>query len=98
MKINPTHWNVAQTENLYKNFNQKYEGESNLEPQLTAHDQKVLKTYENPVEHSPSILSDNEIDILKLLFGENQKKDEFHFYGAKKPKSVHSGYFLDVKG
>ncbi len=98
MKINSTNWNVANTENLYKNFQQKFDVQNKLEPSLTLQDQLSLQSANSQAGLTNSVLSDKESDVLKLLFGESQKNDGFSFYGNQKPKNVNSGFFLDVKG
>lgn len=98
MKINSPNWNVANTENLYKKFKQKIDIPNDSDRQLSIQELKSLQITDSKLQSTQSILSDKEIDVLKLLFGENQKNEEMHFYGNKKPKSVNSGHFLDVKG
>ena len=98
MKINTNNWNITNTENLYKNFKHNIENQQNTEPDFTSKELALIQSEQKYTEPSHSILSDKEIDILKLLFGEIRKNDEFHFYGTRKPKNVNSGFFLDVKG
>jgi len=98
MKINSPNWNVANTENLYKNFKQKFDTSSESDLSLSTQELISFQKAERNPESMKSLLSDSESDVLKLLFGENEKNKELHFYGNKKPKSVNSGFFLDVKG
>jgi len=98
MKINSTSWNVANTENLYKNFQQKFDIQNESETSLALQDHLSMQSANSQVGLTNSVLSDKESDVLKLLFGESQKNDGSNFYGNQKPKSVNSGFFLDVKG
>lgn len=98
MKINSPNWNVANTENLYKNFNQKVHTPDESDHFQTTQDLISIQNEEKSPELVKSILTDKESDVLKLLFGETEKNKELHFYGNRKPKSVNSGFFLDVKG
>ncbi len=99
MKINSTNWNVANTENLYKNFQQKFDIQTDSDNNsLALQDHMSLQSANNQTDLPDSVLSDKEVDVLKLLFGETHKNDGFNFYGNQKPKSVNSGFFLDVKG
>ena len=97
MKIDSNSWNVLNTENLYKDFKQKFDTNTDTNHNNIKQDQFALQTTHSTAEVVPSVLSNTEVDVLNMLFGSNQN-ETMNFYGNQKPKNIQSGYFLDVKG
>ncbi len=98
MKISPTNWAVTQTENLYKNINQKLAVKPEVENQSIDQEISGTKKIESKQIASESILSEKERTTLRMLFGESKENKEILFYGRNKLKNVQSGFFLDLKG
>ncbi len=55
------------------------------------------KDADNHHQSPKSVLSQNEMATLSMLFG-SSKPAELNFYGHTKIQSIHKGQLLDVKG
>lgn len=98
MKISSANWNVSNTENLYKNIKEKLTEKTEVKQTSTNKDTHIDKFEEKKYGSLDSVLSEKEINTLRVLFGEEKSNIDLSFYGRNKPKNVHSGFFLDVKG
>lgn len=98
MKIASANWNIAQTENLYKNQTHKLSVKPEVERQAQDREISGEKIDDSKTISSNSILTEKEKTTLRMLFGESKDNEEISFYGRNKLKNVQSGFFLDVKG
>lgn len=98
MKISSANWNITNTENLYKNIKEKLSEKTDIERQSPQTESLTIKSNDNKSVRLDSVLTEKEITTLQALFGEEKNQIDLSFYGRNKPKNVHSGFFLDIKG